>query len=127
MPLRAETGNAADPRQTRNAARRARRRRDRFDLAVRQVLNTPAGRQLFGDLEFGLMAASGMFQRNWTENSNTVHYNSGRREMGLEIYRMAVDIGGRELFERMEQECRLRADKDQLEADAVNADGTNQT
>ena len=116
--MRPEVTNAADPRQVRGAKSRERDRELRYLGALRQVLETPAGRLVFGELERGLIARAGVYQSGW-DPSARIHFLAGRRDFGLEILAL-VTQAGEDLYLQMETEMRALRARDARETSAAH-------
>lgn len=113
----AEVGNAADPRQTKKAGRRAERRLEDFDNAVREVLGTPAGRRLFGDHEHGLLARFGLFRTTFAPDK-AIYFNSGVHHCALELLALVQRVSP-EGYLLMQREA--RANDERADAEALAA------
>jgi hypothetical protein len=110
----AEVGNAADPRQTKKAGRRAERRLEDFENAVREVLGTPAGRRLFGDHEHGLLARAGLYRTTFAPDA-AIYYNAGQHAFALEMFALIQRINP-EGFLLMQREARVNDERADAEA-----------
>lgn len=112
----ADTRNAADSQQVRAASRRVKDREDRWLLALKRVLSTPDGRQVFGDLEHGLIARFGVYASPFSMHGGELNRNVGRGDAGREI--LALCTVDEQLYLRMEKENRERAARNDRTVDA---------
>ncbi len=119
---RAETENAANPRQTRGAERRARRRRRRFEDALRRLLDTPDGQLVFGERRIGLLARCRTFATVYSDSSLRMAYNAGRQDVGHELMALLAEVS-EEAYVRMEAECRALERRDDQETEAALMEG----
>ena len=94
--------NAANPHHQRGLERLTRDRDQRFATALHEVLQTPAGRLVFGEL----IARAGVYSRLW-DPSARIHFNEGRREFGLELIELVTQAGD-DVYLQMETELRAR-------------------
>jgi hypothetical protein len=114
MP-RAITSDAGDPRAVRRAQRLERRRTEAFNLALLEVLQSPAGRAVLWEL----LARAGVYRSVW-DNSARIHYNAGRQDFGQELIGTIVDADEK-LYLLMEAEGRARAKREDREVEAWHA------
>lgn len=112
MADRVQVKNAADPQQVERASRRERRWSAEFMTAIRQVLDTHAGRRMCWEL----LARAGVYRSVW-DNSARIHYNAGRQDFGHELVALFLEAD-ETLYELMEREARARAKADNRETDA---------
>jgi hypothetical protein len=116
--------DATNTSHVKDATRRERRRRRRFMDAVREVLNTPAGRLMFGERELGLLARCGVYRSVW-EQSSRIHYNAGRQDVGHELMAIVTEAD-EAAYLTMEHEMRTLAQRDRNEADASVTDAASE-
>ncbi len=119
MAPRPEVQNAADAEQVRGAGRRAARRRQRYYEAFRAVMETPAGRMVFGDREYGLLARAGVFRSVFNTHGGIQGTLIGRQDFGHEMMADLV-TASEELYLLMETEMRALASRDASERDAAH-------
>jgi hypothetical protein len=112
MDTRAQSQNAADPRQVRRARRLAKHREERFITALRAVLETPAGRLVFGEREQGLLARLGAFRSAFHQSGSVTYYQIGRQDAGHELIALLVEAS-EDLYLEMEREMRALAKRDE--------------
>jgi hypothetical protein len=72
------TRAAITTKQDERAERRERRRIEREDADMAEVLSTPAGRRFV----WRLLGITGVFSASW-DPSARIHFNEGRRDVGL--------------------------------------------
>lgn len=118
-PDRAEVRNAGDPKQVRDAGRRAKRRQQRFDDALREVMASPAGRLVFGEHEFGFVARAGVYRSVFHPSGSQTSYNAGRQDFGHEIVAELLRVD-EAAYELMEREARAVAKRDAQETEAAH-------
>jgi hypothetical protein len=109
--------NTGNRQQQRDLGRVAKKRWQRYVRALREVLSTPEGRLVFGELEHGLIAKCGVYRSIW-DSSARIHYNAGRQDLGHEILSLVADVD-EELYLQMEREARALARQDKNEVAAV--------
>ena len=106
--------NAASRTQVRHAGRKARDRDAAFRGALREILQSAAGRLVVGDL----LEWAGLFQSVFSPEIATMARNEGRRNFGLQILSevLAADEG---LYDQVERERRARRRAEDRETAAV--------
>lgn len=114
MADRVEVRNAADRSQVARAGRRERDQEDRRITAIRAVLLTPAGREMF----WNLLATAGVFRSVW-ESSARIHYNAGRQDFGHEVMADLMKAD-EELYDLMTREARARMKRLATDTDAAH-------
>lgn len=100
------TGNAADPRQVKDAARLERQRAERRRGHLAAVMATYEGRAFCWDQ----LELAGIYRSIW-DNSARIHYNAGRQDYGHELLAAMIDVS-EEHYELMEREARERNKRD---------------
>lgn len=78
---RAHVRNVADRDQVRKASKKATREREEELRDVRQLLGMPWGRRFL----WRYLSLCGVFQSSW-EPSARIHFNEGRRDVGLRLW-----------------------------------------
>lgn len=106
--------NAADPRQVRFAEEFERRRAERFDSALAEVMNTVAGRTVFA----ALIRRAGVLRSIWHPSSE-IHFNAGQQSFGLEMMADIVRVT-EDLYQLMEREEWAWAKKEQATIEAAH-------
>lgn len=107
-------GNAADPRQVKNAARKDRDRRELELDYLRQVLASPVGRAVF----WRLLEQCRAFGSVWDSNGSRIHYNAGQQDIGHFIL-SEITAADEDLLFLMMREARERAKRIAAEAEAI--------
>ncbi len=94
--------NAADPKQNRFYLRLERRQQERFDAALAQVLDTPAGRTVLAQL----VRRAGVYTSAFNGHGGIQSYNIGRQDAGRELMADITRISMKhwQLLEREESE-----------------------
>lgn len=106
--------NAADPKQVKFAEQVTRRRVERFENALWNVMNTVDGRIVFE----GLIRRLGVMRSIWDQSAR-IHYNAGQQDAGHEIVAdlIRVDEG---LYDKMQAEARAWMKQQERSIDAVH-------
>jgi hypothetical protein len=112
---RALVRNAADPRQVQRAGQLERDREERMNVALREVLASPAGRLVLGEL----LERAGLFRTSFDPSGSMMYFREGRRNFGLEI-QAALDAAAPDLFDLLERERRTRRQLEDRETDAAH-------
>lgn len=107
---RAEVRNAADAVEVKSARQRVKHREERYRAALQAVLETSAGRLVFGELEHGLIARAGVYRAEFKSSGSEVFFDLGRRNFGLELLARIQEF--ETLYLLMETECRTLAKRD---------------
>jgi len=102
--------NAADPRQVKRAAQKAREAEDRTLLAMRAVLKTPEGRLLI----WGLLGFRPADQTVFDHSGSQMYFREGERNFGLRIKALAIEAD-EDAFQLMEREQRALAKREENE------------
>lgn len=112
MAQRPYQRNAADPRQIRFAARKAKQREARFQTALRAVLQTIEGRIVMTEL----LQRAGVNRSVW-DPSARIHYNAGRQDYGHELMATILEVD-EQAFLRMQAEHRAWLKQEEREVAA---------
>lgn len=118
MSRRGETGNAADPRAVYGAGRRATRRERRFRMALATVLETPAGRLVFGERDYGLLARAGLYESTFHREPTVMAHKAGRQDFGHWLLTELIEAN-ETCYLEMEREMRALAASDVAETVAA--------
>ena len=110
----AVTGNAADPKQVRNAERRTRRRDRDFLDSLEIVLASPHGRLVMWEL----LARAGVYRSVWDQSGSKTYYNAGRQDYGHELLTLLLEASPA-LYIEMETEARRREARERSEVEAA--------
>lgn len=103
--------NAADPKAVDRRELVAEQAQRRFDDALRKVLETPAGRLVFGVREHGLIARGRALASVFDDNPLEMARRAGRQEYALEILAI-VWSAGEDVALQMEADMRAIARQD---------------
>lgn len=109
-------GRVADRSRVRKAERREAREADRYLEAVREVIKTPAGRLVFGELRLGILATAGVYSSGFDADPCRHAFNAGRRDIGLRLMALLVEASPED-FQTMEREVRRLRRGDELAAE----------
>lgn len=110
----AYVANASDERQVNFGRRKARRREELNLAAMRAVLSTPAGRQVFARV----LEYTGLWESSFSEDLATMAFKEGRRAVGLRL-REDMRAAAPALFDTLEAEQRAMLEADRREAQAI--------
>lgn len=121
MSKTAETGNAADPRQVKDAGRRERRRTRDFDNALRAVLDTPDGRLVL----WQLLSMAGIYRSCYDNSGSRTYWNVGRQDYGHELLAHIIEASP-QLYALMEREARERDARTDAEREAAQVPSSDQ-
>lgn len=97
---RALVRNGADDRQVQDGGRREKSIRERELEDVRAILASPQGRRFM----WRYLAICGVFRSSWTPSAE-IHFNEGRRDIGLHLL-ADVNDADPEAYVRMMQEAK---------------------
>jgi len=115
---RAEVKNAADRQQVAGAATRLAYRERRFLAALREVMATPAGRIVFGERTYGMLARCGLHKTSFSQSASVMAFDEGKRSLGLELEALLVQDEA--TWIQMEVETRALAKGDAAVTDAAH-------
>lgn len=104
--------NAADPQQTKRAARIERRREERDAADLVAGMQTSEGRRML----WTRIKKCGVFQSVW-EPSAKIHYNAGRQDVGHELLADVINASP-DLYSLMEREARELQRREHMEIEA---------
>lgn len=90
--------NAADESQVKNAGTKEKRQREKDLDDVRNVLTTLPGRRLL----WRYLSECGVFRTSW-HPSALIHFNEGKRDMGLKILADITDADENFLLQMMKE------------------------
>jgi hypothetical protein len=113
--------NAADPRQVKNARRKAKQARELELADLAAVLGTLNGRRLL----MRVLGYCRMFEEVFDESAHRTAFNAGARNVGLFLL-SEITTADETAFFLMMQEKRERERKDAEEAEALRNDSTTE-
>jgi len=111
-------GNAADAAQVGWAERWKENERETLLACLKDVMSTGAGRLVIAEL----VALAGVNSSVYVEHANSLYFNEGRRNLGLEVLALVEEASPNDL-DLMEQEARARRRGVEDEALALQEDG----
>lgn len=114
--------NAANPREVRAAQLLEERREDRYQGALKAVMQTEAGRVVMAHL----IRRAGVMRSIW-DQSSAVHYNAGQQDFGHHIVADLVVLEEGTLYQRMEREAWDWNRREQREINATHTSGRART
>jgi hypothetical protein len=108
MASRPLTGNAADPRAVRYAARKERQREAAVLAWLKAVLSTYEGRAVWATY----LEEAGLYESSFDHSGSVMYFREGKRNDGLkwQARLVAADEGLYELLERERRDRRRRLD-----------------
>ncbi len=110
-----EVRNAADPKQVKGAATRARSRELRLERNLREVMSTQAGRFVMWDM----LGRAGVYRSVWDSHGTVMARNVGRQDLGHELMALLISVD-EGFYQEMEREARARARADASETEAAH-------
>jgi hypothetical protein len=114
--------NAADPRQTRYAERKAAQTKTALLVALRAVLETEEGRLVLQTL----LTTSRLDLASFSTNGSEMCFNEGQRNVGLRWKALCYEASP-ELYALMEREAHARDARRDAETQAVHQDAAATT